>query len=592
MTLSAWIVVGCVIGALALFASERVRPEGVGVAVLLTLALTGVVDAQTAFAGFASPAVITVGAMFILSAGLVEAGVPAAIATAIARYGGTRISVLTALLVLVVGTMSAFMNNIAATVILLPVAISLARTAGSTSSRLLIPLSFGSLLGGLMTQIGTPPNLLVSEALVAAGHRPFGMFDYAPTGAAVLGVGLLYLLTVGRRLLPDRPGPDVEQEVAQTREYLSEIVIPRDAAIAGEKLADLRWRERYEVSVIEIIRDGRRLRFPSASDLVFVGDILLAEGERDHVIQLVESEQLDFAAEANAHEVLEEDDQEDVLELIAGPGFSERGRSVADMRFRNRFGGLVLGVWRQGVRLRGTLRRLRIETGDVLLVRMPGDRISDLDQSPDFIVLSQRSRGVRARPRMLVAIAVLTLTVLLAATGVAHIAVAAVFGATVMIVTRVLPYHRVYAGVDWRTLVLIATLLPLGTAMQTTGLAEMVSESIADWLRPFGPLFVLAGLFVLTALLTQIVSNAAAVVLIAPIALGISSNVGIAPHPALMMVAIAGSAAFLTPVGHQANVLVYNTGSYRFLDFLRVGGPLTLLILIVSLIVVPVVWPL
>ena len=334
-------MVGCVIGALALFASERVRPEGVGVAVLLTLALTGVVDAQTAFAGFASPAVITVGAMFILSAGLVEAGGPAAIATAIARYGGTRISVLTALLVLVVGTMSAFMNNIAATVILLPVAISLARTAGSTSSRLLIPLSFGSLLGGLMTQIGTPPNLLVSEALVAAGHRPFGMFDYVPTGAAVLGVGLLYLLTVGRRLLPERPGPDVEQEVAQTRDYLSEIVIPRDGAIAGEKLADLRWRERYEISVIEIIRDGRRLRFPSASDLVFVGDILLVEGERDHVIQLVESEQLDFAAEANAHEVLDEDDQEDVLELIAGPGFSERGRSVADMRFRNRFGGLV-----------------------------------------------------------------------------------------------------------------------------------------------------------------------------------------------------------------------------------------------------------
>ena len=211
-------MIGCVVGALVLFASERIRPEGVSVTVLLTLALTGVVTPVEAFSGFASPAVITVGAMFIMSAGMVEAGVPAAIAAAIERYGGTRITVVTALLVLVVGGMSAFMNNIAATVILLPAAVSLARAADTGSSRLLMPLAFGSLLGGLMTQIGTPPNLLASEALAAAGYRPFGMFDFVPTGAVIFGVGLVYLLTVGRRDLPDRSGQNVNEEVSQTRE--------------------------------------------------------------------------------------------------------------------------------------------------------------------------------------------------------------------------------------------------------------------------------------------------------------------------------------------------------------------------------------
>ena len=594
MTPEAWIVVGCVVGSLVLFASERLPPEGVGVLVLLILALTGVVDVPTAFAGFASPAVITVAAMFILSAGLVEAGAPAALAAAIVRYGGTRIAVLTVLLVLVVGVMSAFINNIAATVILMPAAVTLARTADASPSRLLMPLAFGSMLGGLMTQIGTPPNLLVSEALVEAGHQPFGMFDFAPTGVAILGAGMLYLATVGRRLVPDRLGPDVGPPVEQTHDYLAEVRIPAGASLAGKTLRELRWRPRFDVSVMEIVRDGRRLRFPNAEEALYVGDVVLVEGEPDDVLRLTQAERVDFAPESqrSSGDALVDDEQAAVLELVAGPGFRSRGRSIGQMRFRNRFGGLVLGIWRQGTQLRTRLRDQRIETGDVLMVRLPRARVADLETSTDFIVLSQRSRTVIPRPRMLAPLAILVFTVGLAATGVAHIAVAGVLGAVLMVVTRVLPYNRIYVAVEWRTLVLIAALLPLGTAMQTTGLAELLAQNVADILRPFGPLVVLAGIFILTSLLTQLMSNAAAVVLVAPIALGIAASFGIAPHPAIMMVAIAGSTAFMTPIGHQSNVLIYNTGSFRFTDFVKVGGPLTLVVLIVSLIVVPIVWPL
>ena len=594
MTPEAWIVIGCVIGALALFASERLPPEGVGVLVLLVLALTGVIDAPTALAGFASPAVITVAAMFILSAGLVEAGAPAALASAIVRYGGTRIVVLTALLVLVVGGMSAFINNIAATVILMPAAVTLARAADASSSRLLMPLAFGSMLGGLMTQIGTPPNLLVSDALAAAGERPFGMFDFAPTGIAILIAGLLYLLTVGRRLVPDRQGPDVAEGIAQTRDYMAEVRVPAGASLVGKTLRELRWRPRFDVSVMEIVRDRRRLRFPTAEEALFVGDVVLVEGEPDDVLRLTQVEGVEFASERDfaPGRLQADDEQATVLELVAGPSFSNRGRSIAAMRFRNRFGGLVLGIWRQGTNLRTRLRDQRIETGDVLMVRMPSARVPDLEESTDFIVLSQRSRVVVPRPRMLVPLAILVLVVGLAAANVAHIAVAGILGAVLMVVTRVLPYDRIYAAVEWRTLVLIAALLPLGTAMQTTGLAESLAQAVTGALQPLGPIAVLAGIFIFTSLLTQLMSNAAAVVLVAPIGLGIAASFGIAPHPVLMMVAIAGSTAFMTPIGHQSNVLIYNTGAFRFIDFIKAGGPLTLLVLIVSLVVVPLVWPL
>jgi len=453
-------------------------------------------------------------------------------------------------------------------------------------------LSFGSLMGGLVTLIGTPPNLLASEALAAAGYERFQMFDFVPTGAAVFGVGLLYMATVGARLLPERAGPDVGREVEQVRQFMGELVVPAESPVVGKTLLELRWQPRFRVTVTEIVRSGRRNRFPSAADVVYISDSLLVEGERDDVMRLAQAERLEFAVEARSADSLVSDDQASIVELVAGPSFAYAGQTVVQMNFRVRFGGLVLGIWRQGQPVRRALRGVAIQPGDVLLVRLPASRVPELADSQEFILLGQRPRRVRARPKMFLALGILAMVVALSATGVAHISVSASLGVGLMLVARVIPYERLYVAIEWRILVLIATLIPLGTAMETSGLASFAAGNVVEVLGPAGPIFMLAGVFVLTALLTQIMSNAAAVVLVAPIALGIASGMGIAPYPLLMMVAIAGSTAFLTPIGHQANVLVYNAAGYRFFDFVRVGGPLTLIILAVSLAVVPIVWPL
>jgi di/tricarboxylate transporter len=587
-----WILLGIVAGAMVLFASERIRPDVVGLLVLLALVLSNVIDAGEAFSGFSNPAVITVGAMFVLSVGTVEAGVPEALATLISRWGGSRLWTVTISLMVVVGLMSAFMNNIAATVILIPAAVTLARRNQATASKLLIPLSFGSLLGGLVTLVGTPPNLLASEALAAAGERPFGMFDFAPTGVVIFGVGILYMVTIGRRLLPERKAPGVMSELEQTRQFLGEIVVSTEAKVVGKTLIELGWRPRFGVSVLEIVHQGRKNRFPSASDAIYIGDVLLVDGERDEIVRLVEEEEMEFAAEGEVRDSLLESEDAALVELVAGPGFGDGGKSVADVGFRLKFGGLVLGIWRQGNPVRRVLSRVKIRPGDVLLVRIPIERLSDLTMSQEFILLEQRSRAVHPRPRMFVPVAILAIVISLAATGTAHISVAGTLGVVLMLGLRVIPYERFYASVEWKILVLIGTLMPLGLAMESTGLAEVVAGQVADFLEPGGALTILAGLFLLTALMTQIMSNAAAVVLVAPLALQMAAATGISPHAVMMIVAISGSTAFLTPIGHQANVLVYNTGGYRFFDFVRVGGPLTLIILVASLIIVPIVWPL
>lgn len=590
MTTDAWILIGVLGGALALFASERVRPDLVGVLALLAVAFAGLVTPDRVFSGFGSPAVITVAGMFVLSAGLVEARVPAAIAALIARLGG-GLRLRMALLVLIVGVMSAVMNNIAATVILIPAATTLALGAKTMPSKLLIPVSFGSLLGGLVTLIGTPPNLLVSEALARAGETPFGMFDYAPTGLAVMAVGLLYLLLAGPRLIPVRESADVEREIQQRRDFMVELEVPGDSELAGRTLAQLRWRPRFSIAVVEITHLGVRNRFPGPSDAIYAGDRVIVEGELESVTRFAQSERLRFAGEQTGTSRDDATEGMAVVELVAGPAFRFAHQTVVQMNFRRRYGGVVLGIWRQGQRLGRAIRDVQIRPGDVLVVRVPIDRVDTFARSREFILIGRRPARPAVRPHMAVAVLILGAVVGLAAAGIAPIAVTAAAGIILMLLFRVLPYQRLYTAVDWRTIVLIGTLIPLGDAITSTGLADLAAQFAEEYVSPIGPLAVLAGLFVATALLTQLMSNAAAVVLIAPVALEIAAGAGIAPQPALMMVAISASTAFLTPIGHQANLLVYNAGGYRFVDFLKVGAPLTLLILVTSLIVVPIVWP-
>ena len=369
-----------------------------------------------------------------------------------------------------------------------------------------------------------------------------------------------------------------------------ELEVPGNSDLAGRTLAQLRWRPRYEIAVVEITHLGVRNRFPGPSDAIYAGDRVIVEGELEAVTRLAQSERLRFAGEQTGRSFSDVSEGTAVVELVAGPGFRFAHQTVVQMNFRRRYGGVVLGIWRQGQRLGRPIRNVQIRPGDVLVVRVPIDRVNSFARSREFILIGRRPARPAVRPHMAVAVLILGAVVALAAADIAPIAVTAAAGVMLMLVFRVLPYQRLYTAVDWRTIVLIGTLIPLGDAITSTGLADLAAQWAGEYVSPIGPLAVLAGLFVATALLTQLMSNAAAVVLIAPVALEIAAGAGIAPQPALMMVAISASTAFLTPIGHQANLLVYNAGGYRFFDFLRVGAPLTLLILITSLIVVPLVW--
>ena len=587
----AWITAGVLAGLVVLFASEKLRPDVVAVLGLVVLAGAGVVDVTTALTGFAHPAVVTVVAFFILSSAISDAGVPQAIARGLFRISGTSQSALTLLIMSTVGAMSAFINNIAASLILLPAVNRLARTANISALKLMMPLSFGSLLGGLATLIGTPPNIIAADLLAESGAGQLRMFDYAPTGLAAMATGMVYFLLVGRRLLPDRPAQGESALVEQARDFMFRLQITGQFENPGEMLMELGWRARYNISVLEIRRRSQRLRTISSRDRIYIGDTLIVSGEYDDVMRLSRADGIEHARPAGGS--LNHDEATVVSELVATPWFESNVNSLTDYAFGARYGGLVLGIWRHGRRLTTNLARTRIRTGDVLLVQLPRDGLTALAADDHFLLMRQRTDHLeKVNPSALRALAVLAGVVTVAALGLTHIAVAVLGGILAMLALRVISVQRLYEAIDWRLPVLIGAMIPIGGAMQSTGVATALADQIAGLVAGAGPYALVAAIFITTAVLTQAVANASAVVIMAPIALELSApGLGVSATGLMVTVAVAASTAFITPFGHQANLLVYNAGGYRYLEFTRVGLPLTLLVMVVTVFMVQLVWP-
>jgi di/tricarboxylate transporter len=611
------LLLGLLIAALALFASERFRADLVALGLLLTLLVTGILDVEEGFSGFASPAVITVVCMFVLSGALVRTGVADQIATTVMARGVRHPLGLTAIVMVLVGTMSSFMNNIAAVTILLPSVFAIAQRAGIPVTKLLIPLSFGSLLGGLSTLVGTPPNLLASEALERAGYAPFRMFDFLPTGLAVFAVGLAYFLLAGSRLVPVRTPASTADDNAGLRHYVTEALLPRGSALIGRSLEAARLKATLGLSVLRVnrgyahgretpedrpwLRYGRYGRDEGDGTYSFVpwpearfreGDHLQLEGDPSALLQQQGRGMLEMVDRERTAAALSRDDQL-IGEVALAPGSRSLGVCVGDADFPGRYGVAVLGLRRNGRQQDERLNQLRIEPGDVLLVRGSASALTELGHNPDFLVVNRLSGGARDHSRRWVALAIMGGTMLVAATGLAHISVAALAGVLAMVATGCMPVRDMYAQVDWRVVFMIAALMPLSLAMDAdhTGTAAFVADGMLFFTGIDSPYPAMLLLIVLTVALTQLMSNAACVVLVAPIAIQLAANMAIDPHAFVMAVAIAASTAFITPIGHQANLLVYGVGNYRFGDFVRVGGPLTLLIVLVTMLVVPRVWP-
>ncbi len=592
MTAEIALTLTIVVVAVVLFATEKLRVDVIALLVLLTVGYIGLIAPEAVFAGFASPAVITVWAVYIVSAGLFRTGVADMLGERITRLAGTSEPRLIAIIMLTCGTMSAFMNNIGATAVLLPAVVGISRKAKVPLSRLLIPLSFASLMGGNMTLIGTPPNILATNILYARDLPSFSFFDFTPMGIMVFGTGILYMVLLGRHLLPERKSTEEQLVAYQGREYVSEVRVLSESPVAGSTLLESRLGADYDLSVVAIIRGDEVRTALSRDTQIRGGDLLLVEGSAENLMRAQDA--LGMAVESERTAELEQLDPEKahIVEATLAPRSTMVGRSLRDIRFRDRFGFTALAIWRQGEIIAERLRDVKLQFGDALLLRGPRDRLPALQQANDFLVLEPVMVELRRRNKALLAVGIMALVLLLATFAGVMISMAMVTGAVLMVLTGCLTMDEAYQSIEWRSVFLIGGMLTLGVAMETTGTARFLADLIVGALGTMGPMAVLAGIYVLAALITEPMSNAAATVLMVPIAIDVALGLGANPQTFALATVIGASTSFLTPVGHQANVLVFGPGGYRFFDFMRVGAPLNLALFVVTMIVLPIIWPL
>jgi di/tricarboxylate transporter len=589
-----YLLLGLIGLTLVLFALEVARPDIVAMGVMLVLLLTGTVGFEEGFTGFSNPAVVTVIAMFILSSGLVRTGVADYLGRLIIRLGGGHPAMLTLVVMIAVGLLSAFMNNIGAVAILLPTMFVVAQKANYPATKLLIPLSFGSLLGGLTTLIGTPPNLLCSMALEQAGFNGFRMFDFLPTGAAVMITGAVYMAFAGRFLIPTRQETHSLTQQYHLEGYLTEVVVPEKSPLIGKSLAELDFPKELELTVLRLrrAREPARNFVPSADTVLEEGDRLVVEGNIERLLKQ-KAGPLRIYAETKFDDAALTGDDVQLAEVAIAPNAALLGNSINQGHLRRRYNVLVLALRRRGRAMRARFTSVPLAVGDVLLVQGSPAAVGEMARSPEFLVAKRLDHATRDAKRAPLALGIMILAVASAATGLLHISVAGWLGVLLMAVTGCVRVQDMYLQVEWRVIFLIACMMPLGLAMDDdhTGTARWLAEHVTRWTGDHGPRIVLASLFLIATVITSVMSNAAAAVLLSPIGVAIAVGLGYEPYPFLMAIAIGASTTFLTPIGHQANVLVYGVGNYRFVDFPRVGALLSLLIFIVTVILVPLVWP-
>ncbi len=589
--------------AIMLFITEWLRVDVVALLVLLTLMIANLITPEEAFSGFSSPAVLTVWAIFIVSGGLFHTGVANLLGDRLLRIAGNRPRRLVGLLMATVGAMSGVMNNVGATAVLMPAAVSISRKARVSASKLLMPLAFGSLLGGMTTLIGTPPNILVSDVLHQMGYEPFSLLDFAPVGVVALALGVIYMALFGLRSLPEQTPTERMASAAHPQvdlvdsyrlgERLFRARIPAGSGLVGKRLAESSLREEFELSVIGLERQGKASLALEKDTVLQRGDVLLIEGMVDNLVWAGSMGLFDVQPEIGVEDRDLQSEVVGIAEVLLAPRSGLVGKTLSEILFREKFSLTVLAILRDGRPRRTGLVDLPLRFGDTLLVQGRRQKIRILQREPDFVVLGdiEVAPAVRAR-KMPLALGLLVLMLVPVVAGWLPIAASALLAGVLMVITGCLTMDEAYQSIEWKAVFLVAGTLPLGIAMKNTGTAEYLAGFLVDSLGSLHPLALLAGFYVLTNLLTQFMSNAASTMLIAPIAIGAARQIGAEPHALLMTVAIAASAGFLTPVAHQANVLVMGPGGYRFGDYFKAGLPLNLLVFAVTLLIVPLLWSL
>jgi di/tricarboxylate transporter len=622
MTTDMWIALTILGVAILFFVTEWLRVDVVAIGVMVALMLTGLLSASEAISGFSNPAVLTIASLFIIGGAVLQTGLAGAIGRRILKVAGTHPGRLTGVIMATVALLSGFMSDTGTVAVLLPAIVSLALGAKISTSRLLIPLSYGALLGGATTLIGTPPNIIVSDLLREQGLRPFAFFDFTPIGLVLFAAGVGFMLLLGRKLLPDyQPKQDL-QRVETPEELLNLYRLPdnlfrlrirRASDLIGKTVAEANLRQLYGVTVLDILRSDTprpvaqfgdtRLVLQSAGmvslppgpeTILKADDILIAQGEPNDISHSAALLKLGVQALEQAGETSLISNEVGVAEVLLPPRSSLVGKTLVEIRFGTIYRLTVLGIHRPGVEGNLPLKETKLRFGDSILVQGPWQNILALRKRPrDFVVMGQPEEmiGAPTRSKAPMALLVLAAMLLVMITNLLPLVTASMLAALAMILSGCLTIDDAYEAVDWKSIVLIAGMLPMSIALEQVGLVNLVAQGLVGSLGNFGPVVVLGGLFLLTSGFTQVLSNTATTVLVAPIALVSAQKLGVQPYAFLMAVAIAASMAFASPVASPVNTLVMGAGHYRFSDYIKVGVPLIVIMMLISILLLPLLWP-
>jgi di/tricarboxylate transporter len=585
-------------GTLASFIWEKYAPDLIALALFVVLIATGLLPIEKAFTVFANPAPITIAAMFVLSAALVRCGAIDRVVHLLEHAAGWSYFVVVLALVIVVATVSAFVNNTPVVVVFIPVVLNLARRMKLSPSKLLIPLSYAAVLGGTCTLIGTSTNLIVNSISIERGQPPMSMFELGWLGVPAALIGAVYLATMGKRLLPDRQMLTSILSTEERREYITEAFVQEHAPVLGKSLAEAGLVSGRGIRVLEIVRDGVALSFESKSVRLQAGDRLILACRPKGIVHPRGIAGVDLSSELHlgleqiaAHEG-------SIVEGVVTPTSEIVGSTLRELNFRQRFRVVVLAIHRHGKNLRDIIDTTAIESGDVLLMMGTDQAIQALRAGDDIILFDQPALPARARNKKLpIAVGVAVAVIVAASFNWVPIELAALAGGVVVCLTGCIKPKDAYDSVEWNILVLIFGMLAMGLAMEYTGAAALVAQKTVAAVNYVVPLehkafALLACVYLITTFFTEILSNNAVAALMAPIAMGVAGELGVSARPFIIVVMFAASAAFATPIGYQTNTYVYGIGGYRFGDFMRIGIPLNILCFVVAMIVVPIVWPL
>lgn len=591
MTPEIFFVFSLIVLAMVLFATEVVSFDIVAMSITALLLLAGILSPAEGLSGFSHPATVTIGAMFIISEGVRKTGVLDAISGYLT--GLTRFGFYPALFILmgVLAFISAIINNTAAVVIFIPVIMKIAKDMGVSPSKMLMPISFASMFGGVCTLIGTSTNILVSSIVQERGLEPIGMFEMTQLGFIILCAGFLYIFTAGIRIIPARREVEELSESFKVKQFLAEIVVEKDFEYIGKTIKEMLSEEDDDIEVVSLFRKGRVPESFRAITKIREGDVLRLRGNADQLARFAEKKKVKVRTDKKWRDVDLEEGNFALVEAVIAPESSLASKKIKDIHFFLRYGAIVIGIRSNEKIQHKNLGEIRLSGGDTLLFSMSYDQVENLKREPSFVVVNDVLVRRYRKEKMPLVLAIVPAVVLSAAAGLVPIVVSALSGAVLMVLTGCIRSDDIPRAINWRVLFLLAGIIPLGIAMDKTGAAEMISNFILHFLGDLGPQVVLSAFFLVTVLLTEMISNQATATLLTPVVIKVAETLNVSARPMIFAVTFAASLSFMTPMGYQTNTLVYGPGHYKFTDYTKAGAPLNIIFWLLCSYLIPIFWP-